>query len=104
MSQTVKSLQDLDRNSFYERILTTIDQQDFAGNLVPLMPLVLTDPHFISSASNEGISHLRKVLYKIGSRSFRTTHSALLRIGMGKVGGVMYNYSMYMYIYRTLIL
>ena len=83
MSQTVKSLQDLplERHSMYERLQQAFDVQEYSSDIIPLMPFVL-GTHFVSNSNNEGISQLRKVLYRIGTRSFRTTHPVLQTIGI----------------------
>ena len=75
--------QDIDgRGSVHEHIESTMDHLEFSGNIVPLMPFVITEPHFVSCTTNEGISQLHKTLYRIGVGSFRTTHLALLTIGI----------------------
>ena len=84
MNQTVKSLQDLplERHSVYERLQQAFDVQEYSSDIIPLMPFMLGTPHFVSNSNNEGISQLKKVLYRIGTRSFRTTHPVLQSIGI----------------------
>ena len=85
MTQAVKSLQDTsshDRHSLYIPPQQAFDRQEYSGNNIPLMPLVLHSPSFVSSVANEGISQLRKTLYRIGTGSFQSNLSSLNTIGL----------------------
>ena len=46
------------------------------------MPLILQNPYFVSCTNNDGISQLRKTLYRIGTGSFQTTVPSLNTIGL----------------------
>lgn len=85
MTQAVKSLQDTsshDRHSLYLPPQQAFDRQEYSGNNIPLMPLVLPNISFVSSVANEGISQLRKTLYRIGTGSFQSNLSSLNAIGL----------------------
>ena len=85
MTQAVKSLQDStshDRHSLYLPPQQAFDRQEYSGNDIPLIPLILQNPYFVSSSSNDGISNLRKTLYRIGTGSFQSTLPVLNAIGM----------------------
>ena len=84
MTQAVKSLQDSphERHSLYNPPQQAFDRQEYSGDNIPLMPLVLQNPHFVSCPGSEGISQLRKTLYRIGTGSFQTTLSSLNIIGL----------------------
>ncbi len=90
MTQAVKSLQDTsshDRHSLYLPPQSAFDRQEYIGNNIPLMPLVLQNPYFVSCTNNDGISPLRKILYRIGTGSFQSTLSSLNTISV-EVPGV----------------
>lgn len=46
------------------------------------MPEMLVTPQFVSCTGSEGISALRKIIYRIGTGGFRTTLPSLLSIAM----------------------
>ena len=46
------------------------------------MPAMLATPQFVSCTGGEGISALRKVIYRIGTGGFRTTLPSLQSIAM----------------------
>lgn len=78
--QTVKSLQDtstFDRHTLYNPPQQAFDRQEYSGNSIPLMPLVLQNPYFVSCSNNDGISQLRKTLYRIGTGSFQSSLPSL---------------------------
>jgi leucine-rich repeat kinase 1 len=85
MSQTVKSLQDLPhdhRQSVTEKLQSMLENQETIGELIPLMPLIIGDPLFVSNVNNENISQLKKNLYRIANRSFRTNYPVLDHVGI----------------------
>lgn len=83
MSQTVKSLQDTEhRHSFYEAPQRAFEVQEYSSDVIPLMPYLLCNPFFVSNQSGDGMSQLRKTLYRIGAGLFRTTLPSLLMLGL----------------------
>ena len=56
--------------------------QECSGDIIPLMPAMLATPQFVSCTGGEGISSLRKVIYRIGTGGFRTTLPSLQSIAM----------------------
>ena len=85
ISQTVKSLQDISQDRYLlneKTVQEVISQQEYSSNLIPLMPFIIGDPFFVNNVNNEGISQLKKVLYRICTGSFRTTHPVLQNISI----------------------
>ena len=68
VTESVKSLQGDEMVSSYDPPQEAFELQELAGDTIPLMPLVLK-VHFVSSLTGEGVTNLRKNLYRMASGS-----------------------------------